>query len=411
VEEKINKMKKIMDELKYPDTQYYSVDGLQPLNESTKKRMNYLNTNIPELFDGESIIDIGSSKGAIGNILNDKWKSYIGFEPHKESCELAQNISNFHKFKQNKFINTDFRGINCFNKTEPLNADIVFVGNVHHYFFEAEQKVGMRFLFMQKLSCMAKKYLIIDGAFEVNDGAVQILIEQNKWTKEDIKSYTFKNYEDSIKSHFKLIKKITNQAGVRETAVFERIRPNAENVVYNQEELKDSEILNCNINRQKGDIIKKDNIVYKKDKHTINDNTIYVLNKLPEFYPKFKVLIDDKGNKLGITKTWIEAKVFEDINVLFEKWIEYNAIINTIGLFEPALKRDDILENPNGILFDIDEDMIYHVEDIYKIGVDKKETYMDKWFNQNKKIKEYSTEKLEKIKDNLLKENIFLKIK
>ena len=350
----------LMKESLYPDTQYYEPETLKPLNESTKFRLKFLE-QIPEMKNGGILVDIGCGKGLIPMVYSKYYKKIIGVEPENKFYKLCIDINLVHGNKHIEFINTDFRGINSFDKFNPVFGDVVFVGNVHHYFFMNEIKYNTKpFMFLKKLAGMCGKYLIIDGPFEMNDPAVIKISVDDNWDQKTKELYAWHNFENMLKPQFKLKYKKLNQANVREIAVFERVLPDIKSVQYKdcKEMFERGEKIPCNKNRMKNDIVKIDNKRYKIEYRGHPDSTYLIHNSLPEHFPKTSYVIKIGNKNIGDVTEWVnddECKKFKKFEELTDYYIQFQNELNVLGLFEPQFAYDDYrIINNKAVLLDAD---------------------------------------------------------
>lgn len=188
-------VRKKLNGLEYPVNHTYDPETLEPLD-IMKDRIGLLNKNAPEMMEGgNSLLDIGSNKGFISFHLNKKYKKIVGYEPLKPYVDICNEIKELHKIKNIKFIRGSFKDI-----PDNVTYDVVFVGNVQHYFFRDCVLGGKDgYDYLRKLDMIANKYIIFDGPQEGSDFAIIGLGKDNGWSEKfGLKKYSLARLKDTL---------------------------------------------------------------------------------------------------------------------------------------------------------------------------------------------------------------------
>ena len=217
----IEALKERMEELSYPDNHGFDVETMKPVG-VLAERIQRLRNNAPGMFEpAESFLDIGSNKGYISFLASEAFEKVVGYEPATEIYEFAEDLRQHNGIENIRFINKGFRSIT--NK----KFDVVYIGNVHHYLFRDDVRARRPyFSFLKKLKNVTKHLLVMDGAFEGTDFAIQGLAVDEGWKKRTTDRYTLKAFKDKLAPEFTLIGYEYNGIGEdhssRYTAVFQR---------------------------------------------------------------------------------------------------------------------------------------------------------------------------------------------
>lgn len=388
----------VMNKIEYPASQLFDPETLKPLNKTTAERMDYLYSNYSNILQGESFIDIGCSKGYLPLAFSNRFDKTYGVEPHVESHNLSEAIRKKKGFDNVKFYNDDLRSFDTFPKKTPVKYDVVFVGNVHHYFFSNEIKYKSKpFLFMRKLAAMADKYLIIDGPFNMKDPAVITLSKEFNWSDRTKDLYSLENFCNPIMDCFKVKSVQLNQHKVRQTVVFERVKPSFRSVSINS--ITRGSLLDHNKNRPEGSVfVSANGNRCKIDIGHPNENMWYVLNYLPEYInPIERVVIDENSSVIGDESKYLTSDGEFTSREFGLNWLEMCASLNSVGVIEPSLTLRDTIKNGNRLI-NIDTDMCCHYKNF---------NFSQEWATRNMSNKILTQEEVVYIRDRYKNINCF----
>jgi SAM-dependent methyltransferase len=171
----------------------------------------------PHTFN--SLLDVGCNKGLFSFAFKDTFMNILGIDPMVKMINIAQKIRNTHGLSHIEFLNTSFEKF-------PLNVtfDIVHFGQCSHYLFrDAVRNRIFPLTFLHNAIILAKKYILIDGAFE-GDPSVEFDAQKDSWSK-DIKDLaTIEGYAKALRPQFRLLKYgWSGDGATRFLAVFQRI--------------------------------------------------------------------------------------------------------------------------------------------------------------------------------------------
>jgi hypothetical protein len=340
-------LKERMAALTYPANQSYNPENFEPLG-VTRERIDLMEKGAPELLEGgDSLLDIGSSKGFMCFHLRNKFKSIDGFEISKEAFEMANEVRDAHGLAHITFHNDSFENIILGKRNNPnycfKRYATVYAGSVHHHFFKNAVIRGIaQYLWAQKLKGLAEKYIILDGVFDF-EGDCSL----NTWAKEygwgdEIKSiYSLSRHIDEMRQQFELAHIRGNERN-RLTAVFKRVKPDIEYITMTKDDIeklkKDGEIIAANKARPDGSVVKSGEWRYKFDPRGMqNDATLLVTNYLSNFFTHTKaVIVDESGNRIGDIAKWIEGeKGICSAETMWTHWLKMNRSLASVGLIEP----------------------------------------------------------------------------
>jgi len=345
-----------IESLKYSATQNYNPQTLEPTNDITRNRVESLKRNAPELFEvGKSILDIGSNKGFISFLLSERYENVTGFEPDEVYCNLSRDVAT-----ERGCANVDFYCGGMADIPFKQKYDVVFIGNVHHYFIERGFEAGYPWLWVQKIKSLANNYVVIDGPIEINDGAVQLIAERQQWQEKMRQEYTFNFLCTMFAPQFEPAKLNVNEGGVRHTVVFRRIDSDLPYLNTSNEDFlkllnnKECEPIDCNGRRAPYSVIKVADHRYKFDPNTNPTGVYMVCNALPHLFPRTLYLIKNKGI-IGDVAEWVYGSKPEKYEDVFRALLKINTAVSTVGLSDLQITMTDYARHDNNLLsLDID---------------------------------------------------------
>ncbi len=369
--------------LQYPGNQDYDPISLEPLGNVTKKRAAIMETNLPELAaGGESLLDIGSSKGFIPFHLRDRYKTIVGVE-QSHACGIAEEVRQRHGLDHIRFVNETFRQIPIGKAHRvgdpPITFEVVHCGSVHHHFVRDAIRHGApMFLPLRKLVALARRYLILDGPFRFeHDTSLPKWEEEYGWGPEVRAAYTFDAHVEALQPQFELVHgPVVNERG-RESAVFERVEPDIhqEHVTPNELEAirEQGTVVVANKAREKSSVIRLGGVRYKLDRGLQTDGVFQVLNSLPEWFAPTRSVLVHEGRRIGDVAGWVEGEPITRPKEIADHWLRLNDILASVGLVEIHFKQGDFVRRGEHVV-DVDVDM---VADLDKIA--KAESYLGRW--------------------------------
>jgi hypothetical protein len=258
--------------------------------------------------------------------------------------------------------------------------DVVYCGSVHHHFYKDALKYGASpFLWVKKLMALTNKYLILDGPFDMDDGALNKMAGQNNWTPGQRATLNFERIASELRPHFELVRKVKNERR-RYTAVFKRVMPDIgyidDKAVRRLIENHGIE-LECNKARPPGSMYRiSQDYRIKYDEGLLTDGMYFILNSMPQHFAATKNIIVKDGQRIGDITEWIASPAMEvnpgNIEHSYQNFLKMNQDMAAVGLVEPHLKLMDYKWR-GGKLLDVDVDMVRHASTHTK-------EYLDSWF-------------------------------
>lgn len=407
----VSDLRAMVKGLQYPGNQDYDPETLQPDGDVTRKRVALMERNMPELLaGGESLLDIGSSKGFVCFHLRDKFKQIDGYEV-SHARGIAEEVRNYHGLDHIGFHQQSFRQI-------PLHKgfvggfrtwDTVYCGSVHHHFFKDAMLHRAPFhLPLKKLAALAERLLILDGPIEFGeDCSLNTWAKQFKWRDSIRNLYTLESHVKALKPQFKLIRGPNPNERGRTSLVFQRVAPNIPTRTMTEDDIlrtrRGGEVVRANNARETASVVRMGDVRYKFDKGVQNDSVFLVLNSLPDWFLNTReLLIDEAGNRIGDVSEWVEGTPNSSAHRIGSHWLWMNDILACVGLVEIHLKQGDYVLR-DGRYIDVDVDMVNHVDRIATAN-----DYLAKWRTAG--AKDAFGERLAAtIADNLADEWIFRK--
>jgi len=169
---------KLIDELAYPPTHTYILDGLKPTG-VLAKRLAVINGLAPNFFTKQGrFLDVGCNKGFFSLYGAQFFDEVVGIDSRTEFIELCTELKN----PNTEFILTDFR-----NFTPIERFDRILMGNVHHYVYK---NCSGTWDWLYKLAAISKGLVIIEGPVDM------ACPDMSKPITEDIREHF--NYEEFI---------------------------------------------------------------------------------------------------------------------------------------------------------------------------------------------------------------------
>lgn len=213
-----NELKKEMETNSYPPNQSFDPEDIENLM-ITNKRMKIISQIFPEINYGyDSLLDVGCNKGLFSFTFKDCFQKIVGIDPIKDMITIAQKITDAYELKHIDFIN---RRYEAFNPT--VTYDIVHFGQCAHYLFRDSVRCHKHPLtFLIKAKKQAKKYILIDGAFD-GDPSVEFDAKTDEWPDSIKAMATIEGYATMLRPEFRLEKYgWSGDGATRYLAVFER---------------------------------------------------------------------------------------------------------------------------------------------------------------------------------------------
>lgn len=377
-----------INSLDYPLTQHYDADTLAPTNDITRRRIEHLRRSVPELFvQHESLLDIGTCKGYLPHLLAKNYTRITGYEPNAEYCRLCEDVRMARGAENIEFINRPFQGIPLGRPTGEWalkKYDVVFVGNVHHYFFMQCYEAGVPWLWAKKLVALTGKYLIIDGPFEMDDKAAVVPIaEKQNWPESVRNQYAFETLNSILKPQFKLLRgPLLNEGSVRHTAIWERVAPDMEHVEVSEQEwndlVKSGEVQKCNPGRPEDSLVKVGSKRYKYNHDCQDDGVFMIMNALPQFFPKRHFVMTRNGQRIGECCEWIGGPKPKSVVEIIPHFLRLNSALQAIGLVDLQLRVEDYAYR-DGNLLSLDTDMMGPFDEIVSHACGNYPDYISMW--------------------------------
>ena len=362
----------------YPQQQHFNPVTLEPINDISRRRVENLRENAPELFEpGQSLIDIGCARGYICHLVRDKYNHIEGWEPSDLAIEAQDLVTAASDTASNIKIHRGFLSDIpvLLSRTLKNNFTTVFIGDCHHYFTNIGQQNGVPWLWVHKLKALAQKYIVIDGPFTTEDFAVQSLISEHNWPQSLIKNYTIPEFRKLMEPQFTMIRAVNNERKTRQTTVWKRVARDCYPTTVTRETIEELKRSGQDIKtdyRNPLSVIKYNQTRYKFDKNELAPGAISILNTLP-WFPLVTPMQNEEGEIIGDICPWIDLPKPARFIDLLPWWIKLNRALATVDLFEPSFKLTDYCLC-DGMFADLDYDMIGNRTDFLK-----NTEYKDKW--------------------------------
>lgn len=212
---------KEMGENPYPPNQSFDPRNIHNLAYENK-RMQEISRLFPDLLCPQkfkSLLDVGCNKGLFSFSFNDTFNMIVGIDPIDKMINIAQKIRNGHGLSHIEFLNSSFEKFSLSDM-----FDIVHFGQCTHYLFrDAVRNNVFPLSFLHDASVIAKKFILIDGAFE-RDPSVEYDAITDNWSKETKDLATIEGYAKALRPEFRLIKYgWSGDGATRYLAVFQKI--------------------------------------------------------------------------------------------------------------------------------------------------------------------------------------------
>lgn len=216
-----NELKKEVEDNPYPPNQSFNPESIDNLPHENS-RMKIISRIFPDLLcpqNFDSLLDVGCNKGLFSFSFKDTFKEIVGIDPMKKMIDIAQKIRTVHGLAHIEFLNTSFEKFPLRN-----TFDIVHFGQCAHYLFrDAVRNKTFPLSFLHNANILAKKYILIDGAFE-GDPSVEFDAKTDKWSKEIKEQATIEGYAKALRPESRLIKYgWSGDGATRFLAIFQKI--------------------------------------------------------------------------------------------------------------------------------------------------------------------------------------------
>lgn len=142
-------IQKQIDDIEYPPTHTYRIDTLHP-GPVLAERLAIIERLCPDLFDGNSFLDVGANKGYFSLRACEKAKTVIAIEPDPDCAALLRKISP-HNMRVFEGSFGAFR--------DPMMFDRIFIGNGPHYLFR--ESCGWDWV--RRLAALSNGKVVLEG--------------------------------------------------------------------------------------------------------------------------------------------------------------------------------------------------------------------------------------------------------
>lgn len=200
-----DELREIEKKLTYPGNQHFDPESLGPYHGETLERILHIKKWIPELEGGESLLDIGSSKGLIPFYYGRGWNRVVAYEPFSDASDFCQMVLKEHP--ELKYIlhfrNGGFRDVPIMKPLQswrmkipghPRMYSVVYCGSVHHHFYRDCMRYGApRYLWIAKLKALSSDVIILDGPKSADDPTCKVFSEEESWTEEQRSEFNVDN--------------------------------------------------------------------------------------------------------------------------------------------------------------------------------------------------------------------------
>lgn len=374
--------------LTYPGNQSFDPVTLEPANDVTKRRVELMRQNMPELFaGGASLLDVGSSKGLVSFLARDAYDEVIGYEVGEHAHAVAEATQRHHGLDHVRFIHEPFRAIEVSKFERSRTYDVVYAGSVHHHLVkDAVLHRAPWWLPLKKLAALAERILIIDGPLEFgNDYSLNAWAKQYEWDADEFfREYTPEAHAEAVSPQFRLVRgPLPNERG-RQTLVFERAEPDMQHLVVADSDIRtirtEGEAIPSNKARDEASVVRIGDVRYKFDAGHCgvqSDGVLMILNSLPDRFARTAAVLVKDGRRIGDMAQWIDGEPMDDLRKLTVPWLELNDALACIGLVEIHFKGGgDFVLRDDGRVIDVDVDMVNHYRNL-PAGI----PYLEKWEN------------------------------
>ena len=146
----------VIDSIKYPPTHTYNLSPLYPTG-ILEKRMQIIERVCPNLFEGESFLDVGANKGYFMMRATQKCERVWAVEPDFSCCHVLLEIMPPGKVSLHCGTFGNFHEIR--EIPEVRLFDRVFIGNGHHYPY----KEAGNWSWVDKLADLSTGIVVLEG--------------------------------------------------------------------------------------------------------------------------------------------------------------------------------------------------------------------------------------------------------
>lgn len=394
-----DELREAESKLTYPGNQHFDPESLAPYPGETAERVVHVHKWIPELIGGESLLDIGSSKGFLPFYYGVGWSRVVAYEPFTACYEFCQSVLKEHpelRYIVN-FYNGGFRDIPIMKPAQAKRMrlpglfrmyDVVYCGSVHHHFYRDCMRYGAPpFLWIAKLKALSNDLIILDGPKDAEDPTCLVFAKEEEWTEQQKADFNVDNLCKYFAPQFQLMRFVPNERR-RWTMVFKRVQPNNIPVIdgKNMQLLVNyaktyGERIAVNGARDESQGVWKftlgsDVLRLKLDPNPPTAAILMVLNEINRQYghsfAETRFVLGSK-NDIGDVAEWVDGTRIESNTDLWDHWVNINIPLSALGLIEPHFKQCDYVIPEGGKTgVDIDVDMVQQSNLLLN-------DYLDKW--------------------------------
>ena len=323
-----------LNDLKYPPTQIYELEGLKP-DEFLKKRLDGIDKLAPEFFKGNDFLDIGIGKGFFTFYASKKFKQCTGIEPELKSFNLCKEIKDHLGLKNVLLQNCSFQHF-CPAKL----YDRVFIGNCMHYLYKgrlAKKKEGWTWVNKIASLMVSGGILIIEAPLDGKENSdIKYLADDPEYTKE---------YFTKIFSQFFDILEIVNSPSKYRYMIKLIRKSNPLQNIYPYENLKKVKSLDPRPDREtfitsEGDVCK---IFSTQPSYRFLVQTAAV-SYLPT-RAKLKGIVLKEGMTVGIIQEYLGEKKSREVNKSWDLYQKDQEMLLQLGCVDVDWGIVNIISN------------------------------------------------------------------
>lgn len=177
-----------IDELDYPPTHRYVLDGLEPLG-PLKERLDLILSLDPVFFLGVKFLDIGCNKGFFSLLASKNFKLVTAVEPDRRYIDLCFDL----KPDNMQLVHKSFRDF-----IPTLTYDKIFIGNTMHYMY-----IDSGWDWIAKLAVLSDGDVIIESPVGMECEDMQKIMPKDKQA-----GYNYNTFLEEMEKYFELLDKI-----------------------------------------------------------------------------------------------------------------------------------------------------------------------------------------------------------
>lgn len=146
----IDKIQKEIDGFAYPPTLTYDYKTMTPTG-VLAQRVNLIETNFPNFFQGKKFLDVGSSKGFFSLNYAKNFDKVVGIDIDSKGINICNQI----KKENTEFYHTSFGNFKTKEK-----FDKIFIGNGPHHLYTEMKGYG----WIEKVASMSEGEVLLETA-------------------------------------------------------------------------------------------------------------------------------------------------------------------------------------------------------------------------------------------------------